>query len=213
MYMWYAYRMDIQAFGVRDDMIAPNCFGTVPDGTCYFDEFIDFLQRDKYKLDPGKSTSVGKYFWPDAVEAAAELQKLTVAGKEYVPNADPNHIFLPGTFTTTNPRNDDILGLITKRFQAARAKLGDEALAEGVEESRVAMTAAHQARLSENSAELVEVVNDYLRDVAGLDLTVEEKTATGVDGSTYTDIDIEKAMQQNSAFAQHWGDFQQEFSS
>ncbi|KAL4762039.1 uncharacterized protein BDW70DRAFT_159040 [Aspergillus foveolatus] len=86
--MCYAYRMDSQAFGVREDMIAPNCFGTVPDGTCYFDEFIDFLQRDDYTLDQGKSTSVGKYFWPDAVEAAAELQKLTVAGKEYVPNAD-----------------------------------------------------------------------------------------------------------------------------
>ncbi|KAL3477789.1 hypothetical protein BJX99DRAFT_225733 [Aspergillus californicus] len=208
-YMWYAYRMDIQAYGARNEMIAPNCFGTVPDGTCYFDEFIDYLQRDGKKLDAGQATSIGKYFWPDAVTAAEELKKLTIDGAEFVPNQDPKKIFLKGTFTVDNPRNSDILGLVTDKIQEARVGLGDEVLSEGVAESRVAMTAAHEARIAENSAEMIDTVNDYLASERGSSLTVETKPVTGVDGSTYTDIDIGKTVAKDSSFSGYWGDFQQ----
>ncbi|KAI9371713.1 hypothetical protein BJX61DRAFT_543404 [Aspergillus egyptiacus] len=206
-YMWYAYRMDIQAFGIRDEMIAPNCFGSVPDGSCYFDEFVDYIQRDGKHLDPGQSTSVGKYFWPDAVDAANQVSQLTVGGNEFIPNSDPKKLFLEGTFTVVNPTNSDILELFTDRIQAARAKLGDAELADGLAESRTAMTGAHQARLHENVDGMIEVVNDYLAD-HGSSTKVEAKELPAVDGGTYKDLDLGKAYGADGGFSEHWQNFQ-----
>ncbi|RHZ45752.1 uncharacterized protein CDV56_104104 [Aspergillus thermomutatus] len=207
--MWYAYRMDIEAFGKRPDMIAPDCLGTVPDGTCYFDEFVDYLQRDGKHLDAGQKTSAGKYFWPDAVVMAKELGTLKSNGADFVPNQDPQKIFKAGTFTNPNPRLSDILELITDRIQAARVKLGDDALSDGLFEARTAMTGVHEARLADNGQGLIDTINDYLRDVKGSSTTVETKTPTALDGSTYLDVDVDKTKAKDPAFAGHWADFQQ----
>ncbi len=210
MYMWYAYRMDIQAFGVRDDMIAPGCHGSVPsDGTCYLDEFINYLQRDGKKLDPGQRTTAGKYFWPDAVEMAKQIGNLQSNGVDFVPNADPEKIFKQGTFTQPNPRLSDILSLVTNKIQAARVQLGDGDLSDGLFEARESIAGAHEARLADNGQELIDTVNDYLRNEKGSSTTVETKTLTALDGSTYVDIDVAATDAKDSAFAKHWTDFQQ----
>lgn len=69
-----AYRMEIEAFG--DPSLAPLCRGTAPGRTCNFDEFLNYLQRDKKKLAPGQRTSVGRKYWPDAIKTAQELTRL-----------------------------------------------------------------------------------------------------------------------------------------
>lgn len=76
--------MDLAAFGKRADSIAPLCVGTADKGTCYFDEFVNYLQRDGQKLDAGQKTSVGNNLWPDAVTTANELSTLKSKGKNFV---------------------------------------------------------------------------------------------------------------------------------
>ncbi|KAL4812587.1 hypothetical protein BDW67DRAFT_126070 [Aspergillus spinulosporus] len=205
-YMWMAYRMDIQAFGARDEMIAPNCFGTVPDGTCYFDEFLEYIQKDGKTITSGLPTSIGKYFWPDAVSAAQEIEKLNGGG--FVPDTDAHKLFQTGTFTVGNPQLSAILDMFTDKIQAARIKLGDDALSDGLEEARTAITGVHQARVADQGQDYIDVINDYLRDEKGTSLTVETKNPTALDGSTYLDVDIEKTVAKDSAFAGYWKDFQ-----
>lgn len=71
--------MDIQAYGKRADSLAPNC-----PAPCYFDDFVDYLQRDGKKLDAGQKTSVGTDLWPDATKTAQELANLKSNGKDFV---------------------------------------------------------------------------------------------------------------------------------
>jgi hypothetical protein len=204
--MWMAYRMDIQAFGARDEMIAPNCFGTVPDGTCYFDEFVEYIQKDNKKITSGLPTSIGKYFWPDAVTAAQQIAQLNGGG--FIPDTDAHKLFQAGTFTVENPQLSVILDMMTNKIQAARIALGDEALSDGLQEARTAITGTHEARIAEQGKDYIDVINDYLRDEKGTSLTVETKNPTALDGSTYLDIDIESTVAKDSAFADYWRDFQ-----
>jgi hypothetical protein len=209
MYMWFAYRMDIQAFGVRDDMIAPGCPGTVPSGGCYLDEFINYLQRDGKKLDAGQRTSAGNNLLPDAVDMAKEIGTLKSNGVDFVPNMDPKRIFRPGTFTQpTDPRLSDILNIVADRIEAARAKLGDEYLRDELFEAREAIRGVHEARLANNGQGMIDVLNNYLKDVKKVETTVETKTLKALDGSTYLDVDIDKTKAKDPAFAQYWVDFQ-----
>ncbi|KAL3462745.1 hypothetical protein BJX64DRAFT_287959 [Aspergillus heterothallicus] len=201
-----AYRMDIQAFGVRDDMIAPNCFGSVPDQTCYFDEFLEYIQKDNKKITSGLPTSIGKYFWPDAVTAADQISQLN--GGDFAPDTDAHKLFQTGTFTVENPQLSVVLDTMTNRIQAARIALGDEALSDGLEEARTAITGTHEARIAEQGQNYIDVINDYLRDEKGTSLTVETKNPTALDGSTYLDIDIESTLAKDSAFSGYWQDFQ-----
>lgn len=50
MYFWYAYRMEVQAFGpgTAGRTIARDCVGTVPDKTCYFDEFLKHISWEPW---------------------------------------------------------------------------------------------------------------------------------------------------------------------
>ncbi|RLL96202.1 hypothetical protein CFD26_101939 [Aspergillus turcosus] len=207
--MWFAYRMDIQAFGVRPDMIAPGCHGTVADGSCYLDEFINHLQRDGKKLDAGQKTSAGTWLLPDAVDMAKELTTLKSNGVDFVPNQDPEKIFRSGTFTQPNPRLSDILSLVTDRIEAARVKLGDGELKDELFEAREAINGVHEARLADNGQDLIDTINDYLKNEKGSSTTVETKTPKALDGSTYLDVDIDKTKAKDPAFSQYWADFQE----
>ncbi|KAJ5638945.1 uncharacterized protein N7484_006807 [Penicillium longicatenatum] len=212
MYMWYAYRMDIEAFGARPEMIAPNCFGSVPDGTCYLDEFIKHLQRDGHELPEGQDTTAGKYFYPDAVDMADEIGKLQVSDgkggtKDFIPNQDPEKI-LPGAFTEPNPRIADVMSKITDKMQAARRHLGDDAVKDGLAEARNAIQGAHEGRLAENGQEFIDEVNDYLHNEKNWSGSVDVKNPTAIDGSTYLDIDIDLTKSKDPQFSSYWDDFQ-----
>lgn len=207
MYYWYAYRMDLQAFGMRADSIAPLCPGSAPDGSCYFDEFVDYLQRAGKKLDAGQATSVGKYFWPDAVVIATELGKLKSNGVDFIPNQDPDKIFKSGTFSTPTPRLADIMSLVTDKIQAARVQLGDTELEEGLFEARTAMQGTHEARLADNGQDYVDTLNDYLKNTAGSSTTVETKNVMAIYGSTYLDVDIDATKAKDASFEQNYKSF------
>lgn len=71
--------MDIQAYGRRADSIAPGC-----PAPCYFDDFVNYLQRAGKTLDAGQKTSVGTNLWPDATKTAQELAGLKSGGKDFV---------------------------------------------------------------------------------------------------------------------------------
>ncbi|KAI0191620.1 hypothetical protein F4808DRAFT_476033, partial [Astrocystis sublimbata] len=214
MYYWYAYRLDIKANGVNPDMIAPGCPGSAPDGTCYFLEFVDHLQRPGKNLDPGQSVSFGKDFYPDAVTGIGEINKLTSeGGKPFVPNADPQKIFKSGTFTSPSPKLSDIMGKVTDKIQGARTKLGDAAVQDGLDQARRAMTGTHQARLADNGQDLIDSINNYLKNKKKRTTKVDTKTVTALDGSKFIDVDVPGTTAKDANFAQDFSDFQQWLST
>ena len=74
MLCWYAYRMDIVAFGAGSIIIAPGCIGSAPDRSCHFDEFLRFIQRTGGTTMPWTGfTTVGKNLNPDVLTTAKEL--------------------------------------------------------------------------------------------------------------------------------------------
>ncbi|KAF2157186.1 hypothetical protein K461DRAFT_289528 [Myriangium duriaei CBS 260.36] len=207
---WYCYRMDIDAFGVRDGMFAPNCFGSMSDETCKFSELLNYLQRDGQKLASGSTLSFDGQQWPDVATANAEINKLKLTGnRPFVQNIDPSKLALPGASTLPtngNPRLSDILDMVTDKIQAARSKLGDAALGDGIKGMQNAITGVHEARRLENASDMINSLNDYLK---GKNLpAVSTKSFTSFDGAmTWTDIDMETSAGKITNFDTNFNDF------
>lgn len=77
--------MEIEAFQDQSlRIMVPFCQGSAPGGTCYFDEFVDYIQQAQSKLLDGQKTTFKQNLWPDAEAAAKELTGLKMSnGKTY----------------------------------------------------------------------------------------------------------------------------------
>jgi hypothetical protein len=64
---WHVYRMEVLRLGNGKTLVAPGCRGTVPDGSCYFDEFCKHIQMKK--VWQGR-TSAGHDLFPYNILAA-----------------------------------------------------------------------------------------------------------------------------------------------
>ena len=82
-YYWYAYQLENEeAVDKTTKVLAPDCAGTAFLLTCYFDEFIKFVQADNANSIPWKGPSgVGTNLTPDPNDAAADLKKAGFSGK------------------------------------------------------------------------------------------------------------------------------------
>lgn len=209
-FFWYAYRMDIEAFGKRDDMIAPLCPGSRSDGTCKFDEFFAYVQNDANALDPNQKTSIGDSLWPDPETATKELGKLTQnGGNPFNAKYDPLKLFQSGKFQS-NEGLASMLQEATNKAQAARTKLGDDSdkIKTGLTQAREALAKTQQMRLEATARgnELVNALEDFKKD-QGLSFKVEYDSFTSPDGWTGKLINMNK-MAGQSDWEKNWKDYQ-----
>ncbi len=206
--------MEIEAFGAGSNQIASGLKGSAPDGTCYFDELMDGLQRQGQGLAPGQHTTVGKELTPDVAKTAKEIRGLTALDpkggtKPFVCNLDSAKLFKPGQ--STKPMNSlaDILDKVTDRIDAARQKVGDEALGDTLKNAQLAASGIHEQRVRDMGQDYIDTVNDYLKTAQGSNTQVVTDNPTDMEGNKYKTIDFEKTEQADSKFAQHWAGFPQ----
>ncbi|KAF7931275.1 hypothetical protein EAE99_003746 [Botrytis elliptica] len=62
---FYAYRISINAFGVEKNIIASKNRGSIADGSCTLDEFVEFTRKSKKDGIPLLRVLIGDYLTPD----------------------------------------------------------------------------------------------------------------------------------------------------
>ncbi|KAL1985215.1 hypothetical protein VTN96DRAFT_8131 [Rasamsonia emersonii] len=210
-FFWYAYRMEIEAFG-EATVIAPKC-----PSPCDFDTFIKYIQKEP-KLDrKGRpignitpftgSTGIGNNLEPD-VETAVD--KLNAVGYQSVNSVNK---LLPGTFP-----NDDrapglplILDPMVQRIQEARQKLGNNAKAASIlSKLQECMAGVSSARKQENAKNIIDAFN---KEKDKRKYTFETKTMTkeSKDGTKYTALDTEQMLADNQNAKENVKKFIQNF--
>lgn len=193
--------------------IAPGC-----PSPCNFLEFVEYTQRQpkkqKHKLDPGQTTIIGSDPWPDPLVGVSELGKLTANGKPFIPNTDPKELFSTNGVNSLLQKTGKpslnlatIMTEITDKIQEARRILNDNVPEDGLTKVRTAITGIHQVRLKENGADLIQTLNNYLKNVAKTPTRVVTRTVTAVDGSKFKDVDIPATSANDSDFQKHWTAF------
>lgn len=79
-WLWYAYRLDGMT---STPEMALGCHGTAPNGRCYFDEFLRYIEKGPWE----GHTAVGKTEDPDVERTVEELKSIVNTGDpktEYV---------------------------------------------------------------------------------------------------------------------------------
>ena len=166
MLIWYAYRMDIASFGAGSTLIAPGCIGEAPDKSCYFDEFLRYIQRTGPKVRPWTgSTSVGTKLNPDVLTTANELATSGTAGSptRYSFTAEPAALF-PNKFESLSPSYSAVFGAIVDNIQACRKKVNDQGIDDELDGTRRAIVSTLDARQADQAAKVIKDVNQKLFD-------------------------------------------------
>lgn len=166
MFLWYAYRMDITVFGSGNTILAPGCIGTVSDRSCYFDEFLRYIQRTGPTTAAWTgSTTVGTDLNPDVLSTANELATSGTAEtpSRYSNTVEPAKLF-PNKFVMgASPSFGVVMGSVMDNIQACRqAVVNDEGISEELDNARRAMVSVHEARLADQAALVLTGVNTQL---------------------------------------------------
>lgn len=131
--IWYAYQLEIQAFGPGQTTIGAGCLGSMPDKTCTFDEFMRHVTTD----GTGTTGLGQKKFFP-LIETGKELSDKRCC------NRFVWHKLMPKDYA-----NGDEVGFtefwerLTNKIQACRKKAAE--LGKDVE---TALNQAHRAMLA-----------------------------------------------------------------
>ena len=163
MYLWYAYSMDLKAFGHdstgTSGSIAAGCPGTMSDGSCYFDEFLKYIQHVgmNSRRWTGK-TSVGSWTDPDVFDTARELSSSTYK------NTHDASILFPNLFgfDDPNPGFSKLYDAVTDRIQACRQRVGDGALRFELDAIGQAMFLIHDVRVADQAKTCIAGINAEL---------------------------------------------------
>ena len=157
--MWYAYRMDVQAYGHGNTEIAYMARGSVTGppqreaGSLTFDEFLRRLNRR------WQGTTSITSLDPDVETIKSALAN---ANFDYVADADrlfPNQFYRNQQHITFS----DIWTPLGNNIKACRFKLGDAAFGTKLDNVRYAMNMVHIARLSDHSDGLIRDLQNYLQ--------------------------------------------------
>jgi hypothetical protein len=206
--------MEIETFGAGSNQIASGLKGSAPDGTCYFDELMDGLQRTGQGLAPGQHTSVGKELAPDVAKTAKEIRGLKSPDpkggtKAFVCNIDSDKLFKPGQSTKPMNSLQDLLDNVTDRIDAARNKVGDEALGDALKNAQMAISGVQEQRIRDMGQDYIDTVNDYLKNEKQSNTKVVTDPKTDMEGNKYNAIDMEKTEAADQDFVKHWAGFSQ----
>ncbi|PWY65641.1 hypothetical protein BO94DRAFT_338998 [Aspergillus sclerotioniger CBS 115572] len=165
---WYAYRIDIMANDPATRVIAVGCDGTGPGNTCYFDEFLRYIQKTgkKTKAWTG-STTVGEDLTPNVLATAEELATGGVAKtpSRYSNTADVTK--LCKALKNKGPVNyDTLMTTVVDSIQSSRAKVASSTevnIDTELNGAREALTITHKARVADNAAAIIKGANQILK--------------------------------------------------
>ncbi|THV46625.1 hypothetical protein BGAL_0372g00160 [Botrytis galanthina] len=91
---FYAYRISINAFGVEKNAIASQSRGSIADGSCTLDEFVDFTRNSNKDSIPFPKWLIGNDLTPDPLLTVKMIQDSAYdAGQQF----DASKL-LPGSF-------------------------------------------------------------------------------------------------------------------
>lgn len=160
MLLWYAYRLNIKAYGADHTLLAPGCYD------CYFDDFLKFIQRTGKGSTPwaGKTT-VGNNLTPDVVTTAKELATSGSKddGTRYA-NAFESHQLFPGKYNMGETAKFHVIfGDIVDNIQECRKHVNDVGIDDEIKAIRQAMTFMHQARQADQASHVIKAVNEKLQ--------------------------------------------------
>jgi len=210
---FYAYRMNVAAFGAEHIKLAQGCKGTVGDGTCYLDEFLKHITPDWTG-----STTVGTNLSPDIYTTAGELS----AGlTPYEGLIDQHALFPSGPAFDNTPGSraqlGTVLNALADNLDDCRRQIGDT---EDFQNCRRSTEMAHVARSQDNSQRIIEGVDAIIdkatkkaghpkfvrrsaapsiqclfADIFSCAKTVATKTTT-LHGVTWDEVDVTAAQHQ-----------------
>ena len=153
MAIWYAYRMNVKAFGAGNTLIANKCLGSLPDKSCTFDELVRYISHD-----PLQTTSVGTNLKPDVVATAHELKNQGYKSAYKLPT------LFPTQFQGKKQCNfSQFWTALADNIQASRQKLGDGSWADELFEVRRAMALTHDARREDQAQHVIQGVDNIIQ--------------------------------------------------
>jgi len=150
--------MDVIAFGSGSTLIAANCIGSVPDRSCYFDEFLRYIQRTGPNTPSwGGHTSVGTNLQPDVFDTFKELQTA-----KYSNTFEPSQLFPNDYVRGQSYTFHDVFNRVVNNIQACRKQLNDVGLETELGKARDAMTSVRDARIMDQAKNLITYINTRL---------------------------------------------------
>ncbi|KAJ5485699.1 hypothetical protein N7539_005687 [Penicillium diatomitis] len=193
--LWYMYRMDVIVSGPGKTEIVPELKGSAPDGTFYFDEFVQYTQyvsankRKKSSAWKG-NTGVGKNLNPDVESTARKLAE-TGFTRQFKPS-----LVYPSKWTGNAVSTyDQFFGALTDRVQALRAK-NPAAIELQLDRLRESLKPVINIRFEDQTAGFFRDLNSWFK--AQTKITWETKTVDGPDGTKLTQIDTETTLKKNT---------------
>lgn len=154
MFLWYAYRLDIMAGG---EFIAPDCPGTGENGRCYFDEFLQYIQKDSDKVPWAWTTTVGKQLRPNLNKTAQELYDLF-----YDQKIDPERLYGKARSEARDFRT--LIGPVVDNIQKCRQILINVDIDEELGGVRQSMAYMTDARIADQAPFMIDQLNDLLKE-------------------------------------------------
>lgn len=147
---WYAYRMNVDAFGAQHTVLAAGCKGTVGDGSCYFDEFLKYISP-KWTGSTTTGTDLKPAIGKTATELGAGQYDGVTPQRSLFPN-DPQMTGNPVKFKV-------IMTALGDNIKQCRLKLGNNA---DFVECRKSMVLVQTARKIDQASGLIRDLNDFI---------------------------------------------------
>ena len=193
-FWWYAYRLGVDSYGVSDNPIATGCPGSAADGSCYFDEFVNYI--DKAGLTG--TTGIGTNLDPAVNDAVAGLTSAGYRNTLDGPLLLPQDIKVaPGTSAPLKKILQEITPYISHARQTAKDA---DTLSARLTKMQDCMLQAIQARKIEQASNIVEALEAYRtgwQAGSGRTLDLVYTTKVSADGTTYTALDADATIKAN----------------
>lgn len=187
-FFWYAYRLEIEAFGLEKSQIGRGCSSRMTSGGCNFDSFLRWIDKGGRATWRG-STDIGDNFDPDVSHAVKQL-----AQSNYQSVLDTRKLLdsLPVVCKFTV-----VLDQLLERIQAARLQMKTTGKEESIplERLRESIGGLIEARRQDQGPGPRAFVLDWARKQT-FNAKMKEKVVKGVESHDQI-IDMDGTIQSN----------------
>ncbi|KIH89499.1 hypothetical protein SPBR_07658 [Sporothrix brasiliensis 5110] len=202
-YIWYAYQMELQLYGIGNTQILAHCRGSGAGGSCAFDEFLRDLDGNKaQKKTVWKgSTDVGMVTDFDVDSVAKKLVDANYGSYYDLKTLMP--AVIPDT-GSARPSLGEMMLPIADRVNQVRK----DAAARGVDiaarldKMKLSLDRVLAYRIAEQEARTIPNLKEYMkkqRSMPMYKLVLKDPPPTKPDGTPYDSIDMDRTVADNKA--------------
>ncbi|CAD6446790.1 c0cce018-0dd8-4ded-b88e-b56bc0468414-CDS [Sclerotinia trifoliorum] len=191
---WYAYRINIEAFGLDKNPIAPGCRGSLLDGSCTLAEFAEYTRWKTKNGIPFPTGLLGADLTPNPLGAVQAIQNSGYKTGQIM----DIYTVLPGDYPNRDmgrmPNLADPIKLLNEYVYKARVYMGNtlgftqesfDSLPE-FQNLKIAVRGVSEARRADFNSRNLSTLMDKLR---GDQITPVLKTVIAVDSTTFDELD------------------------